>query len=202
MPVTLKTVSLSALLFLLMSNVRMLPLADTQKQDRVRCCQVQGMLGELARSHLLAPAYVKIDKVWRRLLLPHGPRLAEVISDGEQLRHQAAPGGRGSSTRGSTQKSQVLQPYSNKAQGSIFRNSPLLIHMARHRLQNHIYDMTICVLANLPSQMYMGHVTQSINDMYKDEQPYRLNKIVSLSSLLKVIHIAHPTLHEALSNIL
>ena len=202
MPVTLKTGSLSALLFLLMSNVRMLPLADTQKQDRVRCCQVQGMLGELARSHLLAPAYVKIDKVRRRLLLPHGPRLAEVISDGEQLRHQAAPGGRGSSTRSSTQKSQVLQPYSNKAQGSIFRNSPLLIHMARHRLQNHIYDMTICVLANLPSQMYMGHVTQSINDTYKDEQPYRLNKIVSLSSLLKVIHIAHPTLHEALSSIL
>ena len=146
MPVTLKTVSLSALLFLLMSNVRMLPLADTQKQDRVRCCQVQGMLGELARSHILAPAYVKIDKVRRRLLLPHGPRLAEVISDGEQLRHQAAPGGRGSSTRSSTQKSQVLQPYNNKAQGSIFRNSPLLIHMARHRLQNHIYDMAICVL--------------------------------------------------------
>jgi hypothetical protein len=36
--------------------------------------------------------------------------------------------------------------------------------------------------------MYMRHVTQSINNMYNDEQPYRLNKIVSLSSLLKSIH--------------
>ena len=124
----------------------MLPLADTQKQDRVCGCQVQGMLGELSRIHLLAPAHVKIDKVRRRLLLPHGPRLEDVTSDGEHLRHQATPGGRGTSTRGSTQKPQVLQPYSNKAQGSTFRKSPLLIHMARHRQQNHIYYMTICVL--------------------------------------------------------